>query len=126
MPSPRPLDTTPRRVTVPGPPVTDRGSAGAGRLKAWRALALGEGEGRLLVDGVARDVRPGRALEGYVVKAVGPRRVVLEGPAPDVGREGRGPGTVLAIMTFDAQGAARVRVVLESDPTPVVIPQPQQ
>ena len=102
---PPPPDRNPRRVVVPGRPSERRDSAGAGRLKTWRALSLSEGEGRLLVDGAAREVKAGDALGAYVVKAVGPGRVVLE------------DASGLAIITFDRGGAARVRLVLTADPT---------
>jgi hypothetical protein len=104
-PPPSDMDRTPRRVVVPGRPPERRDSANAGRLKAWRALSLEEGEGRLLVDGSSRKVKPGDSIAGYVVKAVAPGRVVLESAG------------ALAILTFDAGGAARVRLVLTNDPT---------
>jgi hypothetical protein len=105
LPPPSDIDRTPRRVAVPGRPPARRDSAGAGRLKGWRALSLGEGEGRLLVEGVARKVKTGDSIAGYVVKAVGPGRVVLADAA------------AVAIITFDAGGAAHVRLVLTHDPT---------
>jgi hypothetical protein len=105
LPSPAPVDRTPRRVVVPGRPAEGRDSVGAGRLKGWRAVTLAEGEGRVVIDGVARSVKTGESIGGYVVKAVGPGRVVLEDAA------------ALAIVTFDAGGVARVRLVFTSDPT---------
>ena len=105
MPPPVPVDSTPRRVVVPGRPAGPRDSVGAGRLKAWRAVTLTEGEGRVVVDGVSRKVKTGDAIAGYVVKAVGPGRVVLQNEA------------LLAIVTFDAGGAARVHLVHTVDPT---------
>jgi hypothetical protein len=113
LPSPVPIDRTPRVVTVPGRPAAGRGSTGAGPLKTWRALALAEGEGRLLIAGAPRRVKAGETLDGYVVRAVGPGRVVVERAAE------------LAIVTFDGTGAARVRVVLEGDPTPQKWVQPK-
>jgi hypothetical protein len=62
---------------VPGRPAEGRDSVGAGRLKAWRAQSLGEGEGRVVVEGTSREVKTGDSIGGYVVKAVGPGRVVL-------------------------------------------------
>jgi hypothetical protein len=113
LPPPRPADSSPRVVVVPGRPGTGRGSAGAVALKAWRSLGLAEGEGRLLIDGAPRRVKAGQTVEGYVVRAVGPGRLVLERAAE------------LAIVTFDATGAARVRVVFEADPTPQKMVQPK-
>jgi hypothetical protein len=113
LPPPRAADSSPRAVVVPGRAGAGRGSAGAGGLKAWRALALAEGEGRLLIDGAPRRVKAGQTVDGYVVRAVGPGRLVLERAAE------------LAIVTFDATGAARVRVVFEADPTPQKMVQPK-
>ena len=105
-PSPPAVDRAPRRVVVPGrPPAEGRSSAGAGRLKTWQAASLKEGEGSVLIDGAPREIRAGDSLEGYVVKAVAPGRIVLERPGE------------LAIVTFDARGGARVRIVFEADPT---------
>ena len=105
VPSPPAVDRTPRRVIVPGRPAQGRDSAGAGRLKGWRASSLGEGEGRVVIDGVSRQLKTGDSIASYVVKAVGPGRIVLEDAAG------------LAIITFDAGGAAHVRLVLVADPT---------
>ena len=105
VPSPPAVDRTPRRVIVPGRPAPGRDSAGAGRLKGWRALSLGEGAGRVLIEGGSRKVKTGESVGSYLVKAVGPGRIVLEDAAG------------LAIITFDASGAARVRLVLTADPT---------
>jgi hypothetical protein len=105
VPSPPAVDRTPRPVLVPGRPAPGRDSAGAGRLKGWRALSLGEGEGRVLIEGVSRKVKTGESIASHLVKAVGPGRIVLE----DAGG--------LAIITFDASGAAHVRLVLTADPT---------
>lgn len=125
---PVPPEGLPAETALPSPPPSDRSvhpSLGsrrpgptdtpyAGRLKGWTALALKEGEGRLVIDGVARQVKRGQTVEGYVVKAVGPGRVVLEGAASG---PGGATGPVLAVITFDAQGRSRVRLVFESDPT---------
>jgi hypothetical protein len=100
------VDRTPRRVVVLGaPPAEGRSSVGAGRLKAWQAAALKDGEGNVLVDGAPRVIKSGDVIDGYAVKSIGPGRVVLERPGE------------LAIITFDARGAARVRIVSEADPT---------
>src|SRR5262245_16032508 len=77
-PPPATFDSTPRQVVVPGRPSDKRDSVGGTRLKGWRAQSLVDGEGRLLVDGASLHVKPGDTISGYVVKGVGPRRVVLE------------------------------------------------
>jgi len=104
-------------------PRRDRDSAGAGRLKGWRALSLKEGQGKLVINGVSQSVKPGQAVDAYVVKTVSPGRIVLEGAvAPSA--SGGARGSVLAIVTFDARGAARVQMVFDADPTASLTAQP--
>jgi len=80
---------------------------------SWKALKTADGEARLLVDGTEQTVRPGSRLGGDLVKSVSPGRLVLErGAGPDDPR-----GQALVIVTFDAAGQARTRVLWTRDPT---------
>ncbi len=124
-PSPAPVDRSSHVVTLRTVARGERDSAGAGRLRGWRAAVLKEGEGRLLINGVSRTVKPGQAVEGYVVKAVAPGRVVLAGPAAGTGG-GRPGASVLVVIDFDAQGSARVRMVFDVDPTAELTAQPSR
>jgi hypothetical protein len=109
-PLPR-MDRTPRTVRVPGRrPGVARGSAGATPLDGLMATSLEEGRGRVVAAGVSREVRPGDSLEGFVVKAIDARRIVLTGSLA-------GRGETTAIVTFDAKGQGRVLLFSAQDTT---------
>ena len=110
-PPPRAVDRTPHPLTVPGPPSRLRAPAGSDALRSWRALALGEGKGRVAVGGASHDVAPGQTVEGYTVRSVAPGRLVLARATP-------AGGTELAILTFGEAGGTRVVRVFDQDPTP--------
>jgi hypothetical protein len=93
------------RVKVPVHTHTRQGAVLAG----VRALALAEGEARLVVNGVERTVREGDVLRGDLVKSVAPGRMVLLRAAGDEER--------LVIVTFDARGEGRERAILARDPS---------
>jgi len=115
--APRP-DPAPRTVAVPAEPARGpRDSADAGPLKGARALALRNGEARLVVSGVERVVRPGDLIGADTVKTITPVRLVLvRGDAAD-------PSASLVVASFDAQGRARIRVYAASDTTARALPE---
>jgi hypothetical protein len=101
---------TSRRLGVAS--AAPRPAAAAATVSDYRALATAEGEARLLVAGAERVVKPGTVLGTDVVKSVAPGQVVVLRPArPEAG------GEALVIITFDAQGRGRERVVWTKDPT---------
>ena len=115
--APRP-DTAPRTVAVPAEPARGpRDSADAGLLKGARALALRSGEARLVVSGVERVVRPGDLIGTDTVKTITPERLVL------VRADAAAPSASLVVVSFDAQGRARIRVYAASDTTVRALPE---
>lgn len=116
-PPERPVDHTPHPVVVPGPPNLAQSSAGSESLRAWRALSLQDGKGRLSTASGSRDVTPGQVIDGYTVRSIIPGRLVLVRATP-AGPKAPAGGTELAIITFDGQRASRVLRIFDTDPTP--------
>ena len=117
-PPPLPVDRTPKRVRIPGPPPSMQGDpAEAGDLEGVQALSIGEGEARLRLAGGERTVRPGVAIGADVVKSIIPGQMVLTR-----NRSG-GEGIATVVVKFDEQGRGRVRVLYLTDPVPVVAPE---
>jgi hypothetical protein len=90
-------------------------------LKGVRALVLEDGRGRLVVDGVERDVKVGSEIRGDVVRSVAPGRIVLARPESS---EQADPGALL-IVRFDAKGQGRVLVVAPGRPASSPSPAPE-
>lgn len=119
-PPPFPVDRTPKRVKVPGPPPSMQGdSAEAGALKGVQALSIKEGEARLRLVGGERTVRPGDAIGADVVKSIIPGQMVLARSPSTAGAL----GSATVVVKFDEQGRGRVRVFHTTDPLPVVAPE---
>jgi len=120
----RPPAVHPERTTVLGrvraqAPRRDGAPPEEGVLKDTRALSLEEGEARLLVNGAERTVHPGDSLGPDVVTSVGEDRIVLVRPASVDPLAGES----IVIVTFDAAGKPRVRVISEKDKTAVRPPE---
>jgi hypothetical protein len=93
-------------------PVTQATSAYDGGLEGVRALHIGDGEARLVLEGGERTVAPGTVIGTDTIRSITPGRIVLQRAATD---EQGGPGIV--IVDFDDQGRTRVRVFATKDPT---------
>ena len=113
--APEPPASSTAAVEVSARPGRPAGVAAPADPLASRLLALSTGEGVATVewDGIEQVVRPGARLGGDTVKSVGPGRMVLE-RAPDAAQPA---AAALVIVTFDAAGRARPRLVWSSDPT---------
>jgi hypothetical protein len=75
--------------------------------------SLSSGEAQLqLADGTPRTLRSGDKVGSDTVESVEPGRILLR--RKDGGGAGGGG---LVVVTFDAAGAARVRVYLDVDPS---------
>jgi hypothetical protein len=108
---PEPGSTT-RQVREAGPlPDLKRPSANAGRLKDLRMLGFSGGVAELSLDGAPLTLRVGDTILGDRVRSLEPGRIVLARPEA-------GGGEGLVLVTFDAQGRARVRIVMTEDPDP--------
>jgi len=73
------------------------------------------GQARLLFSTGERTVRVGDVIGSDRVQSVEPGRLLL-------GRALPGGGEALVVVTFDASGRSRVRILYENDPKPVVAP----
>jgi hypothetical protein len=112
-PKGNPVPQTPRDVEEPGtPPDLTRPSANAGALRTLVRVRLLDGEARVRLDGTERTIRVGDTVAGDVVRRIEGGRIILARPEGD-GRE------ATVIVTFDAQGRARVRVFSTVDPRPL-------
>jgi len=119
-PPPLPVDGTPKRVKLPGPPPSRGGdSAEAAALTAVLALSISEGEAHLRLASGERTVRPGDAIGADVVKSIIPGQMVLTRGAT----AGSAQGTATVVVKFDEHGRGRVRVFHTADPLPVVAPE---
>jgi hypothetical protein len=110
---PVPEVTQPLTQIVPvKDPTSDakRSSTQAGALRDMKAVRVREGEARVQLGGAARTLRAGDAIGTDVVRRVDDDRIVLARP------ESSGAESTV-IVTFDAQGKARVRVYTTQDPT---------
>jgi hypothetical protein len=108
-----PAPQTPRDVDEPGaPPDLTRPSANAGALRSLVRVRLIDGEARVRLDGAERTIRVGDSVAGDIVRRIEGGRIILARPEGD-GRE------ATVIVTFDAQGRARVRVFSTVDPRPL-------
>ena len=117
-PTPAPVDPTPKLVRIPGPPPgTSPQDAKGAATPVLRAVSLREGEGRLLVGGTERTVRPGDTLGRDVVKAVAPGRMVLSRLATG------GRPAALVVVDFDSAGRSRTRVYLGPEAAPAPPPE---
>ena len=90
-------------------------------LASMRAVKVAEGEARVTVAEAERVLRPGDLLGGDTVRTVSDGVIVLDRPAVP----GRPGGAATVVVRFDAGGEARVRVLYEQDPTPLVAPRVQ-
>jgi len=113
-PTPPPVDPTPKRALIPAGPARG-GALAAG--EAMRALSLREGEGRLMVGGRERTLRPGGVLGKDVVKSISPGRMVLNRPAA------AGRPAALVVVDFDEAGRGRTRVYYGPEAAPTPLPE---
>jgi hypothetical protein len=106
-PSPPPVESTAKTAALPGAPRSrSRSSVDAGVLKDVRLLSFADGQARIReASGVERTLRPGDAIGGDVVKAIGDGRIVLVRPQSDA----------MVVVSFDASGRPRVRVIWKAD-----------
>jgi hypothetical protein len=109
LPSPVPLDTTPRQVAISGAPSGSRDSTDAASLKGIQAIETRPGQARLRLSVGERTVRPGDRIGADVVRRIEPGRILLT-------RAQKDGGEATVVVTFDEGGRGRIRVYYGSDP----------
>jgi hypothetical protein len=114
-----PADRTPR----PGASRTAKPSARTKALPeplaSMQAVSVKDGVARVRMPEGERTLRPGDPVGADRVRAVSDGVMVLDRPAVP----GTPGGSATVIVRFDAAGQARVRVLYESDPTPLRVPE---
>jgi hypothetical protein len=120
MPPPAiPMDRAPRTVRVPGRPSPNRSSGALGGLAGIRALSSSKDQIRVGLPSGQFDLRPGDAIQGYVVRSVEPRRLVLLGSE----QAGSAQAGGIAVVTFDPEGRGRVVIYRLRDESAPVAPE---
>jgi hypothetical protein len=117
-----PPDLTPRSVRVPVTrSAVRKPSPETASLLRIKAIAVGNKEARVLVDGIARILRVGDSLGTDTVKDIGENLLVLV-RAESAGRA-NGDGSI--VVRFDALGQPEVRAYWTRDSTARVPPEVQ-
>ena len=113
VPSPLPVDDTPRAVTASGPGASlARDSVGTPAWKGVQAREIKSGQARLALAAGERVVHTGDVVGGDVVRSIEPGRILLTRALP-------GGSEATVVVAFDDAGRGRVRILYRTDPTAV-------
>jgi hypothetical protein len=119
MPRPKPLDTTPRRISAKGAPAWAGNSRDDSPLRTSRVLSAVTGRARLkLADGSERELVPGDVVGFDTVQSVDTNQILLNRSASAPG------GDAIVILALKGDGTTELSVYLTRDPNPMPIPQP--
>lgn len=105
-PEPRPPGGAPGTVSVPARSRVSRpGLAQAGAPNDLRVISIGAGRAQVSTAGTAgRSVQAGDVIAGDVIREIGDGRIIMGRPEP-----GGGESTV--VVSIDADGQTRIRVI---------------